>query len=134
MADILAKARAGRSVLKRTNSTQGGGELPKLVLYMEWLAGENKRRVVDTDGKEHRIPDRMIESSYRLVTGGQAEELMGEHWPAQLGDTAPAKPAAKPAPKAEAKPAAAKTAAKPAAKPAAKAAAKPAAKAAGKKR
>ncbi|MEZ0311711.1 MAG: hypothetical protein ACAI38_08045 [Myxococcota bacterium] len=120
MADILAKARAGRTVLKRTTSTQGG-ELPRLVLYMEWLAGENKRRVIDTEGKEHRLNDRIVESSYRLVTGGQAEELMAQHWPAQLGDAAPAKVAkAKPAPaKAAAKPAAAKPASKPAAKPAA---------------
>jgi hypothetical protein len=95
--------------LKRTTSTQGG-ELPRLVLYVEWLAGENKRRVVDTEGKEHRLNDRIVESSYRLVTGGQAEELLAEHWPAQLGDAAPAnekkaKSAAKPAPKAAAKPA-----------------------------
>ena len=112
MADILAKARAGRTVLKRTTSTQGS-DLPRLVLYMEWLAGENKRRVIDTDGKEHRLNDRIVESSYRLLTGGQAEELMAEHWPAQLGDAAPAKEAkAKPA----SKPAATKAEAKPAAK------------------
>ncbi len=116
MADILAKARAGRTVLKRTTSTQGG-DLPRLVLYMEWLAGENKRRVVDTEGKEHRLNDKIVESSYKLVTGGQAEELLAQHWPAQLGDAAPAKqtktkPDAKPAtPKADGKAKAAKPAA-----------------------
>jgi hypothetical protein len=83
MADILGKARAGRSVLKRTNAKQGA-ELPALVLYMEWLAGESKRRVLDIEGKEHRIPDRIIESSYRLVTGGQAQELIEKHWPKAL--------------------------------------------------
>lgn len=83
MADILAKARAGRSVLKRTTATQGA-KLPTLVLYMEWLAGENKRRVLDTEGAEHRIPDRVIESSYRLLTGTQAQELIEKHWPKAL--------------------------------------------------
>ena len=96
MADILAKARAGRTVLKRTTQAQGF-KLPSLVLYMEWLAGENKRRVIDTEGQEHRLPDKIVESSYRLVTGGQAEELLAQHWPAQLGDAAPAK-AAQPRP------------------------------------
>lgn len=83
MADILGKARAGRTVLKRTTSTQGG-ELPRLVLYMEWLAGERKRRVIDTDGKEHAIPDNVVESSYKLVTGSQAQELIEKHWPKAL--------------------------------------------------
>ncbi len=83
MADILAKARAGRTVLKRTTATQGA-KLPALVLYMEWLAGENKRRVLDTDGNEHRLNDKIVESSYRLVTGGQAQELIEKHWPKAL--------------------------------------------------
>jgi hypothetical protein len=82
MADILGKARAGRTVLKRTNTQQAN--MPKLVLYLEWLAGENKRRVLDTENKEHRIDDRTIESSYRLVTGNQAQELMEKHWPKYL--------------------------------------------------
>lgn len=81
MADILGKARAGRTVLKRTTSQSN---IPKLVLYVEWLAGENKRRVLDTEQKEHRIDDRIIESSYRLVTGGQAQELLEKHWPQAL--------------------------------------------------
>jgi hypothetical protein len=129
MADILAKARAGRTVLKRTTSTQGG-ELPRLVLYMEWLAGESRRRVIDTDGQEHRIPDRIIESSYKLVTGGQAEELLHEHWPS-AAPPRPAPEAARPTPSngAHAKPSA--PAAK--AKPAAKAESKPAAGAKSKK-
>lgn len=80
MADILSKARAGRSVLKRTNAKQGN-ELPSMVLYMEWLAGESKRRVLDVEGKEHRIPDRIIESSYKLMTGAQAQEAIEKHWP-----------------------------------------------------
>ncbi len=81
MADILGKARAGRTVLKRTNTTQASGlKLPSLVLYMEWLAGESKRRVLDTEGNEHRIPDRVVESSYKLVTGTQAQEAIEKHW------------------------------------------------------
>lgn len=121
MADILAKARAGRTVLKRTTSTQGV-ELPRLVLYMEWLAGENRRRVLDTEGQEHRIPDRIIESSYKLVTGGQAEELLHEHWPSAAPPRAEvAKPAPAPAkPKTAAPVAKAKSEAKPAAKAASK--------------
>jgi len=85
MADILGKARAGRTVLKRTTTTQTSGQkLPALVLYMEWLAGESKRRVLDTEGNEHRIPDRMVESSYKRVTGAQAQELIEKHWPKAL--------------------------------------------------
>lgn len=52
-----------------------------MVLYMEWLAGESKRRVLDVEGKEHRIPDRIIESSYKLMTGAQAQEAIEKHWP-----------------------------------------------------
>ncbi len=139
MADILAKARAGRTVLKRTTQPHGI-KLPSLVLYMEWLAGENKRRVIDTEGAEHRLHDKVVESSYRLVTGGQAEELLNQHWPAQL-DGEPSVPVtkaeAKPAPKPVEKPAAKPTAKAAPKKPEAKKAdaKKPAAKAAaGKKR
>jgi hypothetical protein len=77
MNDFLTKARAMKSVLKRT---RGRAELPSPVLYMEWLSGEMKRRVLDTDGKEHLLPDAVVQSNYKLVTGGQAKELIAEHW------------------------------------------------------
>lgn len=80
MNDFLSKARPGRTVLKRT---QPRADLPRLVLYTEWLAGEMRRRVIDTEGKEHVLADTVVQSAYKLVTGGQAEELLQKHWPRQ---------------------------------------------------
>lgn len=79
MNDFLSKARAQKSVLKRTRPSQ---ELPSPVLYMEWLAGEARRKVLDTDGKEHVLSDLVVQSNYKLVTGAQAKELIAKHWPA----------------------------------------------------
>lgn len=80
MNDFLSKARAMRSVLKKTRTRS---DLPSPVLYVEWLSGENKRRVLDTAGTEHRITDAVLQSNYKLVTGGQAKELIAEHWAKQ---------------------------------------------------
>lgn len=78
MNDFLTKARARRSVLKRTS---GPTDLPSPILYMEWLSGEAKRRVLDTAGKEHLLTDNVLQSNYKLVTGSQAKTLIDEHWP-----------------------------------------------------
>lgn len=77
MNDFLTKARARRSVLKRT---RGRSDLPSPVLYMEWLSGEMKRRVIDVEGHEHLLADAVVQSYYRLVTGGQAKDLIAAHW------------------------------------------------------
>ena len=81
MNDFLSKARANRSVLKRT---RGPNDLPTPVLYVEWLSGEMRRKVLDTTGKEHLLTDKVLQSSYKLVTGAQAKDLIAEHWPAAL--------------------------------------------------
>lgn len=77
MNDFLNKARAMKTVLKKTRSRS---DLPSPVLYMEWLSGEAKRRVIDTQGAEHMLADAVVQSNYKLVTGGQAKELIAEHW------------------------------------------------------
>lgn len=77
MQSFFDNLRANRSVLKRTRPNP---ELPDLVLYTEWLAGEAKRKVRDTRGLEHAIADGVLASSYRLVTGSQAKELIEAHW------------------------------------------------------
>lgn len=154
MSDFFRHFHARETVLKRTQERPG---LPRLLLYVEWLAGQMSRRVIDATGKEHVLTDNVLQSSYRMLTGAQAEESLRDHWPTYAAERAtststpapaksaaapakeaakaPAKVAAKPAPKTvEAKPAEKKTAtSKPAAKSATKpAAAKPASAAAAK--
>jgi hypothetical protein len=80
MQDFLSKARARRSVMKKT---RGPASLPSPVLYMEWLSGEMK----------HLLLDATLQSNYKLLTGPQAKELLAKHWP-QMQAT-PALPAAK---------------------------------------
>lgn len=87
MNDFLSKARANRSVLKRTS---GSAQLPSPVLYVEWLSGEMKRKVLDKEGKEHMLADKVLMSSYKLVTGAQAKDLIAEHWPKALEPAAEA--------------------------------------------
>jgi hypothetical protein len=81
MNDFLNKARVLRSVLKRT---RGRTDLPSPVLYIEWLAGEMKRRVLDKDGNEHVLADAVVQSHYKPVTGAQAKEPIAEHWEAAV--------------------------------------------------
>jgi hypothetical protein len=90
MQDFLSKARARRSVMKKT---RGPASLPSPVLYMEWLSGEMKRRVLDVKGVDHLLLDATLQSNYKLLTGPQAKELLAKHWP-QMQAT-PALPAAK---------------------------------------
>ncbi len=75
--DILQKARIRRSVLKRTRPRT---DLPDVVLYVEWLAGQGKRKVLDAEGKEHLLDDTVVQSQYRLVSGAEAKTLLAKHW------------------------------------------------------
>ena len=76
--DPFPKVRAKRTVFKRTRSRP---ELPVLVLYIEQVAGEAKRRVKDIDGNEHLIADTVLQSHFRMVSKTQATALIAEHWP-----------------------------------------------------
>lgn len=78
MNDFLSKVRAGRTVLKKTG---GPADLPSCVLYLEWLSGENKRRVKDPSGKTHDLSDKVVQSHYRTITKVQAKKLLTAHWP-----------------------------------------------------
>lgn len=77
MQDYLSKARAHRSVFKKT---RGRSDLPSPVLYLAWLSGDSKRRVLDTEGHEHDLQDGVLQSNYKLMTGAQAKELIAAHW------------------------------------------------------
>ena len=78
MATMLDKMQTKRTVLKRTRPRH---DLPALVLYLESVAGQPKRKVVDADGKEHELEEAVLQSQYKLVTGPQAAELIDKHWP-----------------------------------------------------
>ena len=78
MQSFFDKMQSRRSILKRTKMR---ADLPPLVLYMDVVSGMSKRRVLDTDGKEHQLDDAVLQSHYKLVTWGQAKELMARHWP-----------------------------------------------------
>ncbi|OGQ83162.1 MAG: hypothetical protein A2289_02365 [Deltaproteobacteria bacterium RIFOXYA12_FULL_58_15] len=70
------KLRVKRTVLERST---GRKDLPKLVLYTEWLPPA-QRKVVDTEGKEHVLDDKVVESHYGVVTGKQGKSLIDKHW------------------------------------------------------
>ena len=77
MAGFLDKLRARRTVLKRTRK---GADLPAAVLYVEWLSGEGKRKVLDTDGGEHALPDKVLESHYKVCNKTDGQKLIDAHW------------------------------------------------------
>ncbi len=77
MTDLLQKIRPRRSVLERSRPLP---ELPTCVFYLEWLAGEGKRRVIDTEGNEHLLKDGVVQSYYRLAKTSKAEALISKHW------------------------------------------------------
>jgi hypothetical protein len=83
MSDFFARARSRRTVLKRTKK---GPELPEIMLYVEWRAGEMKRLYLDTSGAEHALSDVVVQSHYRFATGGEAKKLLGEHWIEQAAE------------------------------------------------
>ena len=75
---FLDRLQTKRTVLKRTKNR---AELPELVLYLETVAGQPKRRVLDTEGKEHLLDETILQSHYKLITWSQAKELLPKHWP-----------------------------------------------------
>lgn len=77
MSDFFARLRVRKSVLKRTTKRK---ELPEAVLYVEWLGGEARRRVLDTDRKEHLLTDDIVQSNYKLVSNAEAKKLIASHW------------------------------------------------------
>ena len=78
MATMLDKMQTRRTVLKRTRPR---ADLPALALYVETVSGQPKRKVLDTEGKEHVIEETLLQSQYKVVTGPQAKDLIDQHWP-----------------------------------------------------
>ena len=77
MADFFDKARARRTVFKRTGKSKN---LPSAVLYLEWLGSEGKRKVLDTERQEHTLTDTVIQSNYKFVGKSEAKKLIEAHW------------------------------------------------------
>ena len=85
--DFFSKLQAYRTVLTRTRPRN---ELPTQVLYLEWLAGQGKRRVIDTEGNEHVITDKMLQSNYKMATGSSSKKIISQYW-ADIKKTTPSK-------------------------------------------
>ena len=77
MSDFFDRLRVRKSVLKRTTKRK---ELPEAVLYVEWLSGEARRRLLDVARNEHVLNDDVIQSNYKLVSNAQAKKLIASHW------------------------------------------------------
>lgn len=77
MDDFFSKLRARRSVLTRTRKRT---ELPTAVLYLEWVGGEAKRKLLDPEGNEHTLSDTVIQSNYKVASKSQAKALIEKHW------------------------------------------------------
>ena len=75
--DFFSKLQAYRTVLERTRPRN---ELPTQVLYLEWLAGQGKRRVLDAEGAEHVIADKTLQSNYKMATGSASKKLIAQYW------------------------------------------------------
>lgn len=75
------RLRSRRSVLKRTRKRQ---DLPEVVLYLDWIGGESKRRVMASDGSEHIFADAVIESNYKSASKQEAKKLIEAHWKAEI--------------------------------------------------
>lgn len=90
MLDFLDKARAMRTVLKRTTRQSAvpatGGSLPEFVLYVERVANEQSRRVLDPEGNVLVLKDTLLTSVYRTITKGQAKACVEKYWPGQLAE------------------------------------------------
>ena len=87
MSNFFERLRVRKSVLKRTTKRK---ELPEAVLYVEWLSGEARRRLLDAERTEHVLTDDVIQSNYKLVSNAQAKKLIASHWQADVGE--PQKP------------------------------------------
>lgn len=90
ISDFFSRLRIRKSVLKRTTKRK---ELPEAVLYVEWLSGEARRRVLDAERKEHVLTDDVVQSNYKLVSNAVAKKLIESHWKADVGE--PQKPVRK---------------------------------------
>lgn len=88
--DFFDRLRVRKSVLKRTTKRK---ELPEAVLYVEWLSGEARRRLLDAERKEHVLADDVVQSNYKLVNNAQAKKLIASHWKEDVA--APQKPVRK---------------------------------------
>ena len=75
---FLEKLRPFKTVLKRTSSRQ---DYRTELLYIEWLSGEGKRKLLDPAGSEHVLTDKELQSHYKMATGAAAKKLIKEHWP-----------------------------------------------------
>ncbi len=75
------RLRSRRSVLKRTRKRD---DLPEVVLYLEWIGGEAKRRVMAPDGSEHVFADAVIESNYKSASKQEAEKLIEAYWKKEI--------------------------------------------------
>jgi len=75
--DFFGKLRPYKTVLKRTRPRH---ELPTQLLYVDWLSGEGKRKLLDLEGNEHVITDKVLQSNYKMTTGASAKKLIQEHW------------------------------------------------------
>ena len=75
---FLDKLRPYKTVLKRTSNKQ---DFAFELLYVEWLAGESKRKLLDRSGGEHTLADKDLLSHYKVATGSAAKKLIKEHWP-----------------------------------------------------
>ncbi len=84
MADFFSRLRVRRSVLKRTTKRK---DLPPAVLYLEWLSGENSRRVMGPDGQAHVFTDDLLQSHFKLVSNTEAQRLIEAHWQKEIAPT-----------------------------------------------
>lgn len=81
MNDFFSKVRSRRTVLKRTRPSP---ELPPAVLYLEWLNVEGKRKVLDPEGNEHVLTDKVLMSNFKIVSKTEANKLIEAHWKDQI--------------------------------------------------
>lgn len=77
VSDFFDRLRARRSVLKRTRKRD---DLPEAVLYLEWVGGEGARRLLDPEGKEHVLPDAVVQSNYKSATKAEGKKLIEKYW------------------------------------------------------
>ena len=75
--NFLEKLRPYKSVVRRTRPQK---DLPEELLYIDWLGGEGKRKLLDLQGNEHTLTDKVIQSNYKMATGSYAKKLIKEHW------------------------------------------------------
>lgn len=80
VSDFFERLRARRSVLKRTRKRE---DLPEAVLYLEWIGGEGARKLLDPEGKEHVLPDAVVESNYKSASKAEGKKLIEKYWKQQ---------------------------------------------------